>query len=103
MKTTCLLFLMMVRAVLTPVTVDAVPSSPASQQTSPASSANPASSHPRDAEHAAPPRDGRHPAEGGASDERRNRARTSEPNHPPGRASLTRTNRPPQLPNSRQR
>jgi len=103
MKTTCLLFLTMVWAVLTPGTVDAVPSSPASQQTSPASSANTASGHPGDAEHAASPRAGRHSTEGGASDERRNRARTSDPNHPPGRASLTRTNRPPQLPNSRQR
>ncbi len=38
-----------------------------------------------------------------ASDEQRDHGRASDPNHPPSRASLTKANRPKQLPNSRQR
>jgi hypothetical protein len=38
-----------------------------------------------------------------AFDEQRDHAGASEPNHPPSRASLTKANRPKQLPNSRQR
>ena len=38
-----------------------------------------------------------------ASDEERDHGRASDTNHPPSRASLTKANRPQQLPNSRQR
>ena len=105
MKTTCLLFLTMSWAALTHGTGYAVPSSPASEPTSPASSANSASDHPRDPAQrdAAPADDGRHQTGGKASDEQRDHGRASDTNHPPSRASLTKANRPKQLPNSRQR
>jgi hypothetical protein len=133
MKTTCLLFLSISWAALTPGTSYAVPESvlcplpwgegvprpafspagagrvrghwgPASQSTYSESSANTASGHPggpaqRDA---APADDGRHPTEGKASHEQRDHGRASETNHLPSRASLTKANRPKQLPNSRQ-
>jgi hypothetical protein len=102
MKTTCLLFLM-IWAALMQGTGYAVPPSPAPLQTSPASSASTASGHPGDAGHAAPPGDGRHSTEGKASDEHPDHRRTSNPNHPAGRASLTRTNRPNSHADSRQR
>jgi hypothetical protein len=98
MKTTGLLFLAMNWAVLMPGTSFAVPSNPASPQTSPASSANTTSGPPRDAGHAAPPRDGRRVTGGKVSDERRGHGRISNPHHPPGSANLTRANRPKQLP-----
>ena len=105
MKTTCLLFLTMVWATLMHGTGCAIPSSPASQQTSPESSANTASDHPRDAAQrdAGLPRDGRHQTGGKASHEQRDHGRASDTNHPPSRASLTKANRPKQLPNSLQR
>jgi len=81
------------------------PWGPASQQTSRESSANTASDHPGDPAQrdAAPPRDERHQTEGKASHEQRDHSRASDTNHPPSRASLTKVNRPKQLPNSRQR
>jgi hypothetical protein len=103
MKTTFLLFLTMSWAAWTPGTGFAVPSSPASRPTSPASSANTASGHPGDAGQAASPRDARHLTGGKAPDNQRNHDRASYPNHPPSRASLTRTNRPNSLANNRQR
>jgi len=102
MKTAGLLFLAMNWAVLTPGAGYAAPSSPASQQTSPASSANTASGHPRDAGHAAPPRDGRQVTGGKVSDEQRGHGRASGPTHAPSHASLTKVNHPRQLPNGRQ-
>jgi|SRR5208337_1732132 len=79
--------------------------SPASQPTSPESSANTASDHPRDpAQRDAAPADGvRHQTGGKASHEQRDHGRGSDTNHPPSRASLTKVDRPKQLPNSRQR
>jgi hypothetical protein len=132
MKTACLLLLTMSWAALMPGTGYAVPElvacplpwgegvprpafspagggrvrghwGPASLPTSSQSSAETASGHPRDAGHAVSPRDGRHSTEGRASDERRYVGRPSDPNHPAGRSSLTRTNRPNSLPNSRPR
>jgi hypothetical protein len=100
MKALSLLFLTMTWAVLTPGTDYAVPSSPASQQTS---SANTAGGPPRDAGHAAPPRDGRHETGGEVSDEQPGHGRASGPNHPSSHAGLTRVNRPRQVPNGRQR
>jgi hypothetical protein len=99
MKTTGLLFLAMTWTAWAPGTGYAVPA----QETSHASSANPASGHPDDAGHAAPPRDGKHPTEGTASHEQRDHGRASGPNHPPNRASLTKANRPPRPPNGRPR
>ncbi len=78
-------------------------SRPASQEQSPESSANTVSDHPRDAEHAPPADDGRHQTGGKASAEQRDLRGASEKNHPPRRASLTKANRPKQLPHSRQR
>ena len=103
MKATCLLFLTISWAASMPGAGYAVPSNPASQQISPASSANTASGHPRDAEHAASPRDGRHPTDGKASDEQQNHGRASGTNHPPRGAGLTKANRPKQLPSGRHR
>ncbi len=108
MKTTWLLFLSMSWATLTHGTGYAAPSSPASQQSYPGSSANTASDHPRDPAQrdAAPAGDGRHPTGGKASDEQRDHGRASDRNNPPSRASLiglTKANRPKQLPNRRQR
>ncbi len=105
MKTTCLLFLTISWAALTHGTGYAVPSGPASQQTSPESSANTASDHPRDpAQRDAPPADdGRHQTGGKASAEQRDLRRASDKDHPPRRASLTEANRPKQFPHSRKR
>jgi hypothetical protein len=103
MRTTCLLFLAMSWAALMQGTSYAVPSSPASQPTSPESSADTARGHPLDAEHAASADDGRYERGGKAADEQRGHARASITNHPPSRASLTKANRPKPLPNSRQR
>ncbi len=108
MKTTCLIFLTMSWAALTQGTGYAVPSSPVSQPTSPESSANTASDHPRNPARrdAASPRDGRHETGGKASDEQPDLRRASDKNHPPSRVSqtgLTKANRPNQLSNSRQR
>ncbi len=103
MKTTCLLFVTFGWAALMPGKGYAVPSSPASQQTSPESSANTASGHPGNAGHAASPRDGRPQTGEKASDEQQNHGATSETNRPPSRASLTKANRPKPLPNGRQR
>jgi len=79
--------------------------SPASPPTSPESSANTASDHPRDPAQrdTTSTRDGRHQTGGKASHEQQDHDRASEMNHPPSRASLIKVNRPRQLPNSRQR
>ena len=98
MKTTCLLFLTMTWAAWTQGTGYALPS----QETSPASSANPASGHPSDAGRGAPAGDGRHPAEGSASDQHRDNGGVSGPNHRPSRTSFTKVNRPMPIPKSRQ-
>jgi hypothetical protein len=108
MKAACLLVLSICWAALTQGTGYAVPSSPASQQTSPESSANTASDYPRDPARrdAAPAADGRHRTGGKASDEQRDLRRASDANHPPSRVSLmgpTKANPPNQLWNSRQR
>ena len=97
MKTRCFLFLAMSWAMLTPGTGYGVLSSPASQPTSPASG------HPGDAGQATSPRDGRPPTGGKTSDEQRDHGRASNPNQPPSRANLTKSNRPKALPNSQQR
>jgi hypothetical protein len=107
MKTTCLLFLTMSWAALTQGTGYAIPSSPASRQTAPESSANTASDHPHDPARrdAASPRDGRHQP-GGKADEQPDLRRASDKNQRPSRVSLTgltKANRPNQLSNSRQR
>jgi len=99
MKTTGLLFLAMTWAAWTLGTGYAVPS----QETSPASSANPASGHPDDAGHAAPVADASHHTSGKAPEEQRGHGRPSVANHPPSRASLTKANRPLRPPNGRPR
>jgi hypothetical protein len=80
-----------------------VQSPTASKPTSSARAANTntTSGHPGDAENAASPRDGRHPPDG--KTEERDHGRASGTNHPPRWASLTKANRPQQLPNRRQR
>ena len=103
MKTACLLLLTMSRVALTHEMGYAVPMSPASLQTSPASSVNTASGHPGDGERAAPAADGKYLTEGKTSHEQRGHGRLSDTNHPPSRASLTRVNRSQQLPKSGQR
>ena len=95
MKTMGLLFLTMVWAAWMPGTGYALPS----QETSPASSANLASSHPRDAGHATSADDGRHSTGTKAPGEQQGHGRASGPNHPPSRASLTKANRPLRPPN----
>jgi hypothetical protein len=87
MKTTCLLFLTMIWATLMQGTGYAVPASPASQQTPPASSANTASGHPHDSGQA----------------QQLGHGRATDPNQRTSRATLTglsKAKRPKQLPNS---
>ena len=103
MKTACLLLLTMSWVALTHEMGYAVPMSPASLQTSPASSVNTASGHPGDGERAAPAADGKYPKQGKTSHEQRGHDRLSDMNHPPSRASLTRVNRSQELPKSGQR
>jgi hypothetical protein len=105
MKTTCLFFLTISWAALMHGRGYAVPSSPASRQTAPESSANTASEHPRDParRNAAPADDRRHQTGENASDEQRDPRRASDKNQRPSRVSLTgltKTNRPNQLSNS---
>jgi hypothetical protein len=107
MKTACLLFLTMSWAALMHGRGYAVPSSPASRQTAPESSANTASEHPRDPARrdAAPADDGRHQP-GGKADEQPDLRRAYHKNQRPSGVSLTgltKANRPNQLSNSRQR
>lgn len=101
MKTANLLFLTIGWAALAHGTGYAIPPGPASQPTSPGSPAITASSHPRDARHAAPPRDAREQTDRTASDEQRNHGRGSDTNHLRRRASLTAPNRPKQSSDSR--
>jgi len=104
MKTLGLLFLTMTWVALTLMSGPGyAASSPASQPTSPPSSANTASGHTGDAGQAASPRDGRYQARRKASDDRRNHAPASDPNHPISRTSLIKANHPKPLPNNRQR
>jgi hypothetical protein len=100
MKATCLLFLMIGSAALTPGTSCAAQSSPASQQPSSESSANTISDHPRDAVHGAPVEDGKNQKDGDPFDEQRDHRHTSDKDHPRSRASLTRSNRPKQVQNN---
>jgi hypothetical protein len=103
MKTTCLLFLTINCAALMHGRGYAAPSNPASQQTSPQSAAKTVSDDPRDGEHAAPADDGKHQKDGKPSDEQRGHRHASDKNHPRSRASLTKANRPKQVPNNRER
>ena len=100
MKATCLLFLMIVCAELTPGTSYAAQSNPASQQPSSKSPANTVSDHPRDAVHDAPIKDGKNQKDGTLPDEQRDLRHASEKNQPRGRVSLTKSNRPTQVPNN---
>jgi len=100
MKATCLLFLMIVCAELTPGTSYAAQSNPASQQPSSKSPANTVSDHPRDAVHGAPIKDGEKQVDGTLPDEQRDLRHASEKNQPRGRVSLTKSNRPTQDPNN---
>lgn len=103
MKTTCLLFLTISWAALTHGTDYAAPSGLASQPTPPGSSANAAGGHPRDAGHAASPREGRHQTGGTASERPRDRARASDTSRPPSGASVAKANRPRQISNGPKR
>jgi hypothetical protein len=99
MKTTCLLFFLMVScAASMQGTGYAAPSNPASQQTFHGSAANKASDNP----HGAPAANRKHQKGGKPSDEQPDRRHVSDKNHPLSRASLTGANRPNQLPNNRE-
>jgi hypothetical protein len=100
MKTSCLLFLMIGCAALTSGTSCAAQSSPASQQPPSESPANTISDHPRDAVHGTPVEDGGNQNDGKPSDEQRDYRHASDQDHPRSRASLTRSNRPKQVPNN---
>ena len=101
MRATCLLFLMIDYAALMPGTSYAAQSNPASQQRSSESLANTISDHPRDAVHGVPFEDGENQKQGETSDEQRDHHYASDGNHSRSRASLTKANRPKQLPNGR--
>ena len=101
MRTTCLLLLTISWATLTHGTGYAIPSGPASQQTSPATSTNTVNAHPQDAEHAAPVDGGKRQKDGNPSAERRDHRHVSDENHPRSPATI-RKDRPKQLPNSRE-
>jgi len=66
-----------------------------------ASSANAASGHPGDSEHAAAVGDGKRETGTKASEEERSGGRITRPNHPPAHANLPKVNHPAHLPNSR--
>jgi hypothetical protein len=100
MKATCLLFLMIGCAALTPGTSCAAQSSLASQQPSSESSANTISDHPRDAVHGAPVEDGKYQKDGKISNEQRDHRHASGKELPRSRTSLTTSNRPKQVPNN---
>jgi hypothetical protein len=102
MKTRCLLFLTMSCAALTPGTGYGVPSSPASERSSPETSSNTARGHLGDTGHAAPANDGKHQTGGKTSDEHRDHGRASATNHLPSGASQTKASHPKRLTNDRQ-
>lgn len=99
----CLFFLAMSWAALTPGTGYAALLNPASQQTSPDRSANPASSHPGDAGQAARPIGGGFQTGKKASVEPRGHTPASTTNRPPLQVPLPKVNPPRQLATSRQR
>lgn len=99
MKSGYMLFLVLSSAIWTGGIVSVAESAPASQQTSNESSARAAGDRPRDAEHAPASADGIRT--GKNPHQRKNGAATK--NLGRGRAELTRTNRPRQLPNDRDR
>jgi hypothetical protein len=99
MKAACLLFLTVSCAALMPGTDYAAPSNPASQQKSLESAAKTVSDYPRDGEHAAPSDDRKHQKDGKTSDEQRDYRHASDKDPLRSRASLTKANRPKQLPN----
>ena len=103
MKTRCLLFLTMSCAALTPGTGYGVPSSPASERSSPETSSNTARGHLGDTGHAAPANDGKHQTGGKTSDEHRDHGRASATNHLPSGVSLTKANHAKRPTDDRQR
>ena len=99
MKITCLVFMLIAFASLTPGTRYAAPSNQdrASQQPSSQTSENTLGDHPHAANHAAPDDGGRPRKDGSVSDERRDHQHISHKNHP--RSLVTVTKEPPkQLP-----
>jgi hypothetical protein len=102
MKATCLFFLMITCAALTPGTACADLSRPAFQQTSSESAANTVSDHPHDVEHAAPADDGKREKNGKPFDEREVRRHDFGKNHPRSPATKTK-DRPKTLPNNSKR
>lgn len=99
MKAACLLFLTISCAAPMHGTACGVPPDPGSQQ--PSSST--VSDHPRDTEHAASARDGKHQTNGKPSNQQRDRSNDSDTDHPRSRASLTKANPPKQLPDDGKR
>jgi hypothetical protein len=97
------LFLTMGWAALTQGTGYAVPTTPASQQSSAPSSVTTASGRLDAPGRADASDDAKHLAVGSTSRLHQEQHRAPTTNHPPSRAGLTSTNRPKQLPDSRQR
>jgi hypothetical protein len=107
MKATCLLFLSMSCVALTHGTGYAVPWSPdfSARAWKGGAEASPLRLVPTTVQawREIPSGPATHPTGGQASAEQRDYGRASYPNHSPNRPSLTKANRPKQLPNSRQR
>lgn len=101
MKTVCLVFLTMICAALLHGTVYAAQSSPASQLKSHQGAAKTVSDRSQGVKQSAPGDDGTHI--GKPSDDRQNHHKVSDNNHPTSSPSLSKANRPKQLPNRRAR
>jgi hypothetical protein len=102
MKASCLLFLMISWAVLTPGTASADPYGSSSQQTAPAGAATKVSDHPQDAAHASVAGAGKRQKNEMPSVGPRGHSRLSGMNHPRSSATITK-DRPKQFPNNRER
>jgi|SRR5271169_5463004 len=98
MKTARLVFMMIGCVALMYGTGYAAPYNPSAQQRSSARSADPASDRPR-AEPAAAADGGKYKAGEKSPSERPSNRRASDKNHPTSQASLSRANRPNQIPN----
>lgn len=103
MKATCLLFLMIGSAALRIGIVYADPASPASQEQAPQSASKTVSNDRHDGEQAAPSDGGKDQRDGKYPEEHGDRQHVFDKDHPHGRGSLTKANRPVHLPNNRER
>ena len=102
MKTICL-FLMIGSIALRPGLGYADPANPASQERASQSASKTASNDQRDGKQAAPSDGGKGQRDGKPSEEYGDGRHVFDKDHPRGRGSLTRANRPTQLPNNRER